>query len=490
MKKIATLNLILFCSFFIAHAQLNKLCPISSTVYDKKKIQDVNLLLTTKDFVSVMNPKEGTKLTSTVQLVKATAPFPPLWFQMGDITKDAGGNFIETSFLLDARIQESNGNLTYFSSHPNAYYGSVSLDTASLQPVDSTYTYENKSTDTIRGKIDLHDYQVDKNGNKLITNQVQRQINAKCLSGLDKDTIRFALVNDIIILNKYDSIIFKWNPLDHFTPCEMIWEYKDASLSYGDVINWSHVNSVRFANDGNLIYSFRHIGLGKIDIKTGAILWKFGGKDSTNAIPVPANAGYYLQHDFMQRKDGLYSVFSNGDHKHDYFEGLVYNIDEINKKATLVSRYRPQIDTFSKALGSYDCLGDICIIDFGMYFPSKVEALQEMAHMTDGDKIVAKLSAPTYNYSYQIHQTKWAALQRRPKVTLKKNILISDNKPGLYDYTWYKIENTNAIPVAKGNSFTPSVSGKYVVEATQGNGLFKSYLISDVITFTQKKKKK
>ena len=87
-------------------------------MYDKKKIQDVNLLLTTKDFVSVMNPKEGTKLTSTVQLVKATAPFPPLWFQMGDITKDAGGNFIGTSFLLDARIQESNGNLTYFSSHP------------------------------------------------------------------------------------------------------------------------------------------------------------------------------------------------------------------------------------------------------------------------------------------------------------------------------------------------------------------------------------
>ncbi|HOY41125.1 MAG TPA: hypothetical protein PLX60_04645, partial [Chitinophagales bacterium] len=107
MKKIATLYLIFFCSFFIAHAQLNKLCPISSTVYDKKKIQDVNLLLTTKDFLPVMKPKEGTKLTSTVQLVKATAPFPPLWFQMGDITKDAGGNFIETSFLLDARIQES-----------------------------------------------------------------------------------------------------------------------------------------------------------------------------------------------------------------------------------------------------------------------------------------------------------------------------------------------------------------------------------------------
>ena len=61
MKKIATLYLILFCSFFIAHAQLNKLCPISSTVYDKKKIQDVNLLLTTKDFVSVMNPKKATK---------------------------------------------------------------------------------------------------------------------------------------------------------------------------------------------------------------------------------------------------------------------------------------------------------------------------------------------------------------------------------------------------------------------------------------------
>lgn len=487
MKKYLISTIILFVCFTNVNAQLNRLCPVSSTVYDKKKIKDINLLLTTKDFASIYIPERGTMRTSTVQLVKASEPFPPLWFQMGDIKADSGGTFIGTSFLLDARIQKVNGNLTYFSSHPGSFYGSVTIDTATLQPIDSVYTYKNETNEAIRGKIDLHDYQVDADGNKLITNQVQRKVNAKCLSGLDKDTVRNALVNDIIILNKQDSIIFKWNPLEHLSVCEMHWQYKDASLTYGDVINWSHVNSVRFANDGNLIYSFRHIGMGKINRKTGEIMWKLGGKDSLNAIPLPQNAGYYLQHDFLQREDGLYSVFSNGDSLHYYLEGLIYKIDEVNKTASLVSRYRPQPEIFSKALGSYDCVGNICVIDFGMYKPANLnDKQQEMAHILVGEKIVAKLAAASYNFSYQIHQTNWNAIQRRPVVTKKKNVFYSDSIEGLHDYTWYKIEDTNAIPVATGSSFSPTISGKYVVEAIQGTGLFKSYLISDVITFKKK----
>lgn len=105
-------------------------------------------------------------------------------------------------------------------------------------------------------------------------------MDVRCLSGSESDKAKGALINEIIILNKKDSVIFKWNPLEHLSVCEMQWAYKNSSLNYGEVINWSHINSVRFANDGNILYSYRHIGLGKINSKTGEIMWKLGGKDS------------------------------------------------------------------------------------------------------------------------------------------------------------------------------------------------------------------
>src|SRR6218665_2276489 len=135
--------------------------------------------------------------------------------------------------------------------------------------------------------IDMHDFQEDKNGNRLFVNQALRTIDARCLSGLAADSFRTALVNNIVILDPKGSVIFYWEPLKHLSPCEMEWKYKNSSLQYGSIINWSHANSVRFANDGNLLYSFRHIGLGKINIKTGEIMWKLGGKDSLNHIYVP-----------------------------------------------------------------------------------------------------------------------------------------------------------------------------------------------------------
>lgn len=488
MKRFA-LTAIGICSmYFVCFAQLTKLCPISSTVLNSEKLRGVNLLLTTKDFVPVLVPGGKTTRTSTVQLVNAMHPFPPLWYQIGDIKTDSGGNFMGTTFLLDAQIQDKGGRLTFFGSYPGAFFGAVTLDTATLKIVDTLSKYNTYTNDVVMENIDLHDFQTDKDGNKLFANQVQRKINATCLSGLSKDSVRTAVVNDIIILNSKDSIIFKWNPLEHLSACEMNWEYRDASLSYGDMINWSHVNSVRFANDGNIIYSFRHIGMGKINRKTGAIMWKLGGKDTLNSIRLPENAGSYLQHDFSQWKNGLYSVFSNGDSSHAYAEGIAYKIDEVNKKATFVNRYRPKPTLFSRALGSYECINNTCVIDFGMYKPfSSANSTQEMAHILVDNKLAAIISAPPMNFSYQVHATKWAAIQRRPKVSMKNNVLYSDEKKGLHDYIWYKIDSTTAIPVGAGLFFKPLVSGKYVVEAQQGSDRFKSYLISDVFVFTRKK---
>ena len=489
MNKFKIFSLILSFQIFPfnnSYAQLDKVCPVSSTVLKKDKLKDVNLLLNTKDFKPVLIPEAKTTQTATVQLVNAVTPFPPLYYQIGNPVADTGG-FISTTFLLDARIQKETGNFTYLGSYPFQLYGSIAFDTATLLPLDTVVKYHYNNANIMIQHIDLHDFQVDANGNKLLSNQVKKIIDVACLSGNTPSDKRLAVINEIIILDKKDSIIFKWDPLEHLSPCEMNWEYRNSSLKYDGMINWSHINAARFANDGNILYSLRHIGLGKINRKTGEIMWKLGGKDSS-AIPLDEKDQYYLQHDFYQAKDGKYYVFSNGDSAHQFLEGIVYDIDEKNKKAVVVNRYRPKPDIFSKALGSYECDKGICLINFGMYIPSKKDSiLQPMAHILVNDELAAIISAPKMNFSYQIHQTKWSALQRRPSVTVKKNKLYSDTKTGLSNYTWYKIDGQKAEKAGTGTTFTPLVSGKYVVEAEQGSGFLKSYLVSDVITFKKKK---
>lgn len=485
IKKITLIITVFLSSFSFCNAQLNKLCPVSSTVYDQEKIKGMNLLLNTKDFAPILKPNTKTTITSSVQLVRASQPFPPLWFQMGNPETDTS-TFFETTFLLDILIQKNGGNITYFNDKGNSHT-LVTIDTATLLSIDTLIDFPFITNGKIIEPINPHDYQIDASGNKLIANQVLTVIDASCLSGLEKDSLRQAVINEILILDKKDSVIFKWNPLEHLSVCEMQWAYRNSSLNYGDIINWSHINSIRFANDGNILYSYRHIGLGKINRKTGEIMWKLGGKDK-NAISLPDSVGYYLQHDFQQRSDGLYSVFSNGDTAHPYLEGLVYNINEIKKTATLVNRYKPQPSIYSFALGNYDCSDDICVINFGMYVPkNKEEKTQEIGQILAGEKIAASISATILNFPYQIHTTKWNASQRRPKVTFKKGTLQSNSFTGLHDYAWYKIEGTTAISVGKGKTFIPAISGKYVVEAQQGAGQFKSYLVSDVFVFTKKK---
>lgn len=485
MKKII---LILIGLLYLTNnclAQLNKLCPISSTVYNKQKAEGMNLLLNTKDFTPYLVQNGKTLRTSTLQLVRANNPFPPLWFQMGNPEADTG-SFIGTTFLGDVRIQKDNKKLTFFGSYPGKFFGATTLDIQTLQPIDSLTKYSWPTKDNVIMQLDSHDYQVDADGNQLFANQVKQKVDARCLSGLEKDSVRYAVVNNIVILNAKDSVIFYWNPLEHMSVCEMNWAYRNSSLTYGEMINWSHLNSVRFANDGNIIYSYRHIGLGKINVKTGEIMWKLGGKDIEKSISLPDSARYYLQHDFSQGEDGLYYVFSNGDEAHPYAEGMVYKIDELSKRATLVDHYKPRPEIYSLALGGYECKEDNCVICIGMYKTAAKET-QLIGQILKKKIVTTDLYAPLNNFAYQIHQTKWDASQLRPKVTQKNNVLKSNSLNGLDNYTWYKIEGTSAIPVGTGKTLSPVTSGKYVVEAQQGTGLFRSYLISDVFEFKKKK---
>jgi Arylsulfotransferase (ASST) len=84
-----------------------------------------------------------------------------------------------------------------------------------------------------------------------------------------------AMVTGTVVqhLDPATGLIFEWSSFDHFDITDV---EKDARA--GPAVNWTHGNALDLDADGNLVVSFRSLSeITKIDIRTGAILWRMGG---------------------------------------------------------------------------------------------------------------------------------------------------------------------------------------------------------------------
>jgi hypothetical protein len=134
--------------------------------------------------------------------------------------------------------------------------------------------------------------------------------------------------------------LFEWRASDHVDLTESY-----APLPQGDSAHlpydYFHANSVGLAADGHIILSARHTWtVYKLDKRTGAVIWRLGGKKSD--FPLDARAKFSWQHDFRQRRDGSYGMFDNGagvTKEREYSRGLVLRLDEGAHTATFVREY-------------------------------------------------------------------------------------------------------------------------------------------------------
>ena len=125
------------------------------------------------------------------------------------------------------------------------------------------------------------------------------------------------------------ALLFDWSPFDHFAITD-----GDPSDRLGALVNWTHGNAIDFAADGNLIVSFRNLSeITKIDTRTGAVLWRLGGRRNEFAFvdaPTPAFAG---QHSARAFAPGALVLLDNiGDPAQSRAER--YTIDERSVRAT------------------------------------------------------------------------------------------------------------------------------------------------------------
>ena len=107
---------------------------------------------------------------------------------------------------------------------------------------------------------------------------------------------------------KTGLVLFEWHALDHVKLSE---SYKYGSGVPGHVVDPYHMNSISIAPDRNLIVSMRNTSATyKIDRRSGQVIWRLGGKDSSFALP--PGTGTAFQHDVIVHAGRRLTIFDNG----------------------------------------------------------------------------------------------------------------------------------------------------------------------------------
>jgi hypothetical protein len=200
---------------------------------------------------------------------------------------------------------------------------------------DSSYRTV-RSVQAARGlRGDLHEFVITPRGTALLTSYVIRKADLSAAGGPREGTIQDAIFQEIVLAS--GEVLLEWHSLDHIP----------LSESYAPVTpDWDffHINSVDLDGDGNLLVSGRSTHtVYKLD-RSGAIIWRLGGKYSD--FTMGSGASFAWQHDARRQPDGTLTIFDNGASPavERLSRGLILDLDERAMTATLLRQYtHPQI---------------------------------------------------------------------------------------------------------------------------------------------------
>jgi hypothetical protein len=219
--------------------------------------------------------------------------------QAGPLILDDRGHVVwfhplDTRGVTDFRVQRYRGRsvLTWWRGRPTNGQGD-----GNYAIVDSSYRPVARVRPENGLVGDIHEFLLTRRGSALMTifhrARVQgRPVFEGALQEVDIATHR---------------VLFEWHSLDHVALDESYERRpRKASVPY----DYFHVNSIDVDSDGNLLVSARNThAVYKIDRRTGAILWRLGGRRSDFALG--PGARFAWQHDARRLPDGTISIFDN-----------------------------------------------------------------------------------------------------------------------------------------------------------------------------------
>lgn len=325
-------------------------------------------------------PAEGRLFVSNFTLNGSATPFLMILYDNGDPFFSR-----EMTATCDDWKEQPNGLLTYFDNNGDKFYG-----------LDSAYAVVDSFATGNGYKTDAHDMKLLPDGHALLMSYDPEIVD---MSGLVAGGDTAAIVTGLILqeIDENKNVVFQWRSWDHFN-------ILDATLVNftATTIDCVHGNAIDLDFDGNLLLSSRHLDeITKIDRNNGDILWRFGGKN--NQFTLQGDTVWFShQHAIRWLGNGHYTLFDNGNGRTPpYSRACEYVLDQANRTATLVWKYRNSPDTYAAAMGYVQRLDNgNTLICWGTGKPNLTEVTAE------GEKVM-EISLPPSQITYRGYRLPW-----------------------------------------------------------------------------------
>jgi outer membrane protein assembly factor BamB len=201
---------------------------------------------------------------------------------------------------------------------------------------------------------DLHEFLLTPQGTALICAYNPVTADLSPVGGSAAATVLDSIVQEIDVAT--GRVLFEWHSLDHV----------DVSESYipptGAAYDYFHVNSIEVDAVGNLLVSARNTSaLYTLDRRTGAVLWRVGGKRSDFELS-PA-ARFMFQHDARVHADGSITLFDDGPSSAAQVSRAIrLGVDRSERRVVLQQEFRHPDPHVAVAMGSAQVLADDSVV--------------------------------------------------------------------------------------------------------------------------------
>ncbi|HEY8763575.1 MAG TPA: arylsulfotransferase family protein [Solirubrobacteraceae bacterium] len=190
---------------------------------------------------------------------------------------------------------------------------------------------------------DGHEFVITRRNTALILAYTTATADLTSIGGPKNQTVINGVVQDIDIAT--GRVLFQWTSADH-VPYSQSEQPLPASAS--TPWDWFHINAVHLDTDGNLLIDARNTWTTyKVDHRTGQIIWRLGGKDSSFKLAAAPgqslnNAGaiFAWQHDPEAIGHDKYTWFDNestGTAEFPTSRAVTVKLDPHTRTATLIS---------------------------------------------------------------------------------------------------------------------------------------------------------
>jgi hypothetical protein len=257
--------------------------------------------------------------------------------------------------------------------------------------------------------MDLHEFQLTPEGTALFTCTPQTvTVDLRHLGGPRRAHALESVIQEVDVAS--GRLLMEWRSLGHIALRE---SYRREFAPF----DYLHVNSIDVLPDGDLLICARNTWAAyKLHRRTGAVIWRLGGKRSDFAMG--RGSQFAWAHDARWLGGGRMTIFDDGfdgrTKSHALSRALVLDVDLTGRRVRLARSYASPSRLLTSSMGNVQRLPD------GHLFVGFGNDPYAIEFAPDG-RVVADLKMPVGQHSYRAYRLPWQAHgAARPKAAVRR----------------------------------------------------------------------